>query len=72
MQTEVVMQQLEGVASTRETNKGWLTNAVIQRNLRLTIPNGDTRDYEKTRELTQTDVGEVVAICDAVFCSTNT
>ncbi|OIR03579.1 hypothetical protein GALL_144380 [mine drainage metagenome] len=49
--------------------KSWLANSVIQKNLRLTIPNGDTRDYEATSELTDDDVCEVVSICDSVFRS---
>ena len=68
---EVVMQQPVSVVSTGNVGRGWLANAVIQKNLRLTIPNGDTRDYEKTRELTDDDVREVVAICDGFFCSNN-
>ena len=63
------MQQTEDVVLTRGDSGSWLSNAVIQRNLRLTIPNGDAKSYEKTRELTDADVREVVAICDAIFRS---
>ncbi len=61
------MQQKDSVVPVRGSEKSWLANPVIQKNLRLVVSNGDTKDYDTTRELTDVDVREVVGICDAAL-----
>jgi hypothetical protein len=56
----------------KDVNPGaaWLGNPIIQRNLRMMPRNkeiGGDSECEKTRELTNADVREIVHNCDQAF-----